>query len=125
MSFIKSANEVTNKVNFCNKVAKDTSSKYNQLELELDNKKFNQNLANMRLVDIPTTGLGEFNEVNEKTSTADYEAHLQTRKTKIQYIIAILVEIKLVHNKEQAILEMHYDFNHDDIMKKIDSLFTI
>ena len=30
--FIKSKNEVTNSLNFCNKVASDTISKYNQLK---------------------------------------------------------------------------------------------
>ena len=39
--FIKSANEVTNTVNYCNKVASDTISKCNQLILEIDNNKFN------------------------------------------------------------------------------------
>ena len=33
--FIESANEVTNTVNFCNKFAADTISKYNQLKQEL------------------------------------------------------------------------------------------
>ena len=36
--FIESANEITNIVNFCNKVAADTISKYNQLEQEIDKK---------------------------------------------------------------------------------------
>ena len=39
--FIKSANEVTNPVKFCNKVAADTISKYNQLKQEFDKNKFN------------------------------------------------------------------------------------
>ena len=46
--FIKSANEVTNTVKFCNKVAADTISKYNQLKQEFDNK-FNQNITNIQL----------------------------------------------------------------------------
>ena len=37
--FIDSANEVTNTVNFFNKVAADTISKYNQLKQEFDNNK--------------------------------------------------------------------------------------
>ena len=41
-----------------------------------------------------------------------------------KYIIAILLESKLVDNKEQARLEMHYDFKKEDIMKDIDSYFT-
>ena len=42
----------------------------------------------------------------------------------IKYIIAILLESKLVDNKEQARLEMHYDFKNEDIMKDIESYFT-
>ena len=45
--FIKSANEVTNTVNFCNEVAIDTISKYNQLKQEFDHNKFNQNITNI------------------------------------------------------------------------------
>ena len=67
---IKSANEFTNTVNFCNKVACDTISKYNQLKLEIDNKKFNQNSTNIQLDDTFTTGLKEFREVNKKTYSA-------------------------------------------------------
>ena len=39
----------------------------------------------------------------------------------IKYIITILLECKLLDNKEQARLEMHYDFNQEDIMKEIES----
>ena len=56
--FIKSANEVTNTVKFCNKVAADTISKYNQLKQEFDdNNKFNQNITNIQLDEMFTTGL--------------------------------------------------------------------
>ena len=65
-NFIKSANEVTNTVNFCNKVASDTISKYNQLKLVIDNNKFNQNITNIQLDDIFTTGLKKFKEINKK-----------------------------------------------------------
>ena len=44
-------------------------------------------------------------------------------KIVIKYLIAILVESKLVDNKEQARLEMHYDFKQEDIMKYIESYF--
>ena len=64
--FIKSANEVTNAVNFCNKVASVTISKFNQLKLEIDNNKFNHNITNIQLDDMFTTGLKEFEDVNEK-----------------------------------------------------------
>ena len=42
--FIESVNEVKNTVTFCNKVAADTISKYNQLKQEFDNNKFNQKI---------------------------------------------------------------------------------
>ena len=57
--FIESANEVTNTVNFCNKVAADTISKYNQLKQEFDNNKFNQNITNIHLDNMFTNGLRE------------------------------------------------------------------
>ena len=107
--FIKSANEVTNTVNCCNEVASDTISKYNQLKLVIDNNKFNQNITNIQLDDMFTTGLKEFKEINKKTNSAVDEA--QKKTTIVQYIIAILLESKLEDNKEQARLETHYDFN--------------
>ena len=39
----------------------------------------------------------------------------------IEYIIAILPESKLLDNKEQASLEMHYDFDQVEIMKEKES----
>ena len=42
----------------------------------------------------------------------------------IKYIIAILLENKLVDNKEQARIETHYDFQQEDIMKDFESYFT-
>ena len=58
--FIKSANEVTNTVNFCNEVASDTISKYNRLKQEIDYNKFNQINTNIQLDDMFTTGIMEF-----------------------------------------------------------------
>ena len=55
--FIESAIEFTNTVNFCNKVAADTISKYNQLKQEFDNNKINQNITNIHLDDMFTNGL--------------------------------------------------------------------
>ena len=49
-----------------------------------------------------TTGLKEFNEINKKTNSAVDEALIKNKKTIVQYIIAILLESKLVDNKEQA-----------------------
>ena len=63
--FIESANEVTNTVKFCNKVAADTTSEYNQLEQEFNNIKFNQNITSIHLDDMFTNGLKEMKEYNE------------------------------------------------------------
>ena len=60
--FIESANEVTNTLNFCNKVDADTISKYNQLKQEFDNNKFNQNITNIHLDDMFINGLREMKE---------------------------------------------------------------
>ena len=42
----------------------------------------------------------------------------------IKYIIATLLESKLLDNKEQARLEMHYDFDQEKLMKELESSFT-
>ena len=47
------------------------------------------------------------------------------RKVIVQYIVALLLRSKLIENKEQDRLEMHYDFNQEDIMKKIESFFLM
>ena len=101
--FIESTNEVRNTVKFCNKVAADTISKYNQLKQEFDNNKFNQNITNIHLDEMFTNGL---------------------REMKVQYIIAILLQSKLLDNKEKDRLEMHYSFSQEDIMKEIERIFT-
>ena len=72
-----------------------------------------------------TQGLKNFKEVSEKTTSAVDEALLQTRKIVVQYIIAILLESRLINNKEKARLEMHYDFTHDDLTKEIEIHFVI
>ena len=115
--FIKSANEVTNSVKFCNKIAADTISKYNQLKQEFDNNKFNQNITNIQLDDMFTKGLKEFKEINKKTNSAVDEALIKNKRTIVQYIIAILLRSTLVDNKEQAKLEKHYGFKQEDITK--------
>ena len=46
------------------------------------------------------------------------------KNTIVPYIIAILLESNSLVNKEQARLEMHYDFNHEDLMKDIEGYFT-
>ena len=71
-----------------------------------------------------TTGLKELREVNKKTKFAVDEALIKNKKTTVQYITPILLESKVVDIKEQARLEMHYDFLHEDIMKEIESCFS-
>ena len=113
IEFIESTNEVRNTVKFCNKVAADTISKYNQLKQEFDNNKFNQNITNIHLDEMFTNGLREMKEYNKSL-----------RGVIVQYIIAILVQSKLLDNKEKDRLEMHYSFNQEDIMKEIERIFT-
>ena len=96
--FIESTNEVRNTVKFCNKVAADTISKYDQLKQEFDNNKFNQNITNIQLDEMFTTGLKEFKEVNKKTNSFIDEAFLKNKRTTVQYIIAILLRSTLVDN---------------------------
>ena len=93
--FIESTNEFTNTVKFCNKVAADTISKFKKQEF--DNNKFNQNITNIQLDEMFTTGLKEFKETN---SFID-ESLLKNKRTIVQYIIAILLRSTLLDNKEQ------------------------
>ena len=72
-----------------------------------------------------TTGLKEFDEVKKKTISFIDEALLKNKKIILQFIIAILLESKLLENKEQARLEMHYDFEQENIRKDIECYFTI
>ena len=111
--FIESTNEVRNTVKFCSKVAADTISKYSQLKQEFDNNKFNQNITNIHLDEMFTNGLREMKEYNKAL-----------RGVIVQYIIAILLQSKLLDNKEKDRLEMHYSFNPEDIMKEIERIFT-
>ena len=60
-----------------------------------------------------TNGLKEMKEYNKSL-----------RKVIVQYIIAILLQSKLVDNKEKARLQMHYGFKQKDIMKEIERIFT-
>ena len=111
--FIESTNEVRNAVKFCNNVAADTISKYNQLKQEFDNNKFNQNITNIHLDEMFTNGLREMKEYNKSL-----------RGVIVQYIIAILLQSKLLDNKEKDRLEMHYSFNQEDIVEEIERIFT-
>ena len=122
--FIESTNEVTNTVKFCIKAAADTISKYNQLKQEFDNNKFNQNITNIQLDEMFTTGLKEFKEVNKKTKSFIDEVLLKNKRTIVQNIIAILLRSTLLDNKEQESLEKHYAFKQEDITKEIERIFT-
>ena len=84
---------------FCNKVAAYTISKFNQLKQEFDDKKFNQNITNIQLDDMFTTGLKEFKEINKKTNSAVDEALIKNKRRIVKYIIAILLRSTLVDNK--------------------------
>ena len=120
-------NEVTNDVNFCNKVAADTISKYNQLKQEFDNNnnnRFYQNITNIQLDEMFTTGLKEFNEINKKTNSFIDEALLKKKRTIVHYIIAILLRSTLLDKIVQESLEKHYGFKQEDITKEIEKIFT-
>ena len=111
--FIESTNEVRNTAKFCDKVAADTISRYNQLKQEFDNNKFNQNITNIHINEMFTNCLRQMKEYNKSL-----------RGVIVQCIIAILLQSKLLDNKEKDRLEMHYSFNQEDIMKEIERLFT-
>ena len=102
----------TNIVQFGNKVSADTFSKY-ELKVEFDNNKLNQSITNIQLGD---ACVDRWRGLREN--------HILMMKLVIKYIIAILLESKLLDNIEQARLEMHYDFDQDDKMKDIESYLT-
>ena len=83
------------------------------MKLELDNKKFYQTIANIQLGE---ACVGIWRGLKEN--------HVSMIRIVIKYMIAILLESKLLDNKEPARLEMHFDFFHKDIMKEIESRFT-
>ena len=60
-----------------------------------------------------TNGLREMKEYNKSL-----------RGVIVQYIIAILLQSKLLDSKEKDRLGMHYSFNQEDIMKEIERIFT-
>ena len=95
-------------------------SNYKQLKHEFDNNKFNQNITNIQLDKMGTTGLREFKEVNKKTNSFIDEDILKNKWTIVQYIIVILLRSSLLDNKEQESLEKHYGFKQEDITKEVD-----
>ena len=72
-----------------------------------------------------TTGLEEFKGINKKTNSFIDEALLKKKRTKVQYIIAIVLRSTLIDNKEQERLEKHYGFKQEDITKEIERIFII
>ena len=94
--FIK---DIKNIVHFGNKLSTDTISNYNEVKVEFYNSKFNQSITNNQLGD---ACVDRWRGLREK--------HISMMKMVIKYIIAILLQRKLVDNKEQSRLEMHYDF---------------
>ena len=103
----------TNIVLICNKVSADTISKYNEIKVEFDNNQFNQTITNIQLGD---ACVDRWRGLREN--------HILMMKIFIKYIIAILLESKLVDNKEEERLEKRYDFKQEDIMKDNKSYFT-
>ena len=89
----------TNIVHFGNKASADTISKYIEIKVEFDNNKFNQSITNIQLGD---ACVDRWRGLREN--------HILKMKIVIKYIVPILLESKLVDYKEQARLEMHYDF---------------
>ena len=79
----------SNIVHFCNKVSADTISKYNELRVELDNNKFNQSITNIQLGD---ACVDRWRGLKEN--------HIIMMKIVMKCIIALLLENKLVDNKE-------------------------
>ena len=103
----------TNIVHSCNKVPADTISKYNELKIEFDNNKFNKWITNIQLGD---ACVDRWRGLREN--------HILMMKIVIKYIMAILLEGRLLDKKDQERLENHYEFKKDDIMKDIESYFT-
>ena len=54
-----------NKIAILSRNITELRKRHNQLKLEIDNNKFNQNITNIHLDDMFTTGLKQFKEVNK------------------------------------------------------------
>ena len=68
------------KTDILSKNITELRKRHNQLKLEIDNNKFNQNITNIQLNEMFTTGLKEFREVNKKTNSFIDEALLKNIK---------------------------------------------
>ena len=102
----------TNIVHICNKVSADTISKYNELKEEFDNNKFNQSITNIQLGD---ACVDRWRGLREN--------HILMVKIVTKYIMAILLEGRLLDKNDQERLENHYEFKKDDIMKDIELFY--
>ena len=74
-----------NKTDFLSRNITELRKGHNQLKLEVDNNKFNQNITNIQLDEMFTTGLKEFKEVNKKTNSFIDEALLKNKKSSTIY----------------------------------------
>ena len=86
----------TNNVHFGIKISADTISKYNELKVEFDNNKFYQAITNF-----------QFGDACVDRWSCLRVNHILLMKIVIKYIIAIILESKLVDNKEQARIQLH------------------
>ena len=101
-------------------VIADTISKYNQFKKDFDNNGFNQNFTNIQSDDLFTRGLREDNRsIRQSIRSTTGKIRSRIRKLIPQCMIAIILESKLLDNKEQARLEMRHQFNQEKIMKVI------
>ena len=96
--FIESTNEVRNTVKFCNKVAADTISKYNQFKQEFDNNKFNQNITNIHLDEMFTNGLREMKSNDQSKAMTNPTAPSE----RLLYTDLSSVSERLINEKIQA-----------------------
>ena len=103
----------TNIVHFGNKFSADTISKYNELKEDFDSNNFKRSITNIQLGD---ACVDRWRGLREN--------HISMMKMVKKHVKAILLENKLIDNKQQARLEMHYDFKQEDIMKDIENYFT-
>ena len=103
----------TNFVHICSKVSAGTISKYKELKVEFDNNKFNQSITNIQLGD---ACVDRWRGLREN--------HILMMKIIIKFIMAILLEGRLLDENDQERPENHYEIKKDDIREDIESYFT-
>ena len=79
----------------CNKITSDIINKFTQINQEIDDNNFSQNVTNMELDDIFTSGVRESKEDKKSLS----QNISQIGKFIAQYLIAVLLENQLLDNK--------------------------